>query len=92
MPDTNESRERVMARPDLENLPRFDLPEGFSLHSYQAGDEEAWLDIHRRADIFNTFTPHTFAHQFGTDSQVLEARQKYLRRPTARYRHRERVG
>lgn len=70
-----------MRRDDLDSLPRFDLPAGFGLRAYQAGDEEAWAQIHKRADAFNLFTPETFRYAFGHDEAALAARQKYLLGP-----------
>ncbi|OPX24245.1 MAG: hypothetical protein B1H04_02490 [Planctomycetales bacterium 4484_123] len=68
----------VMVRPDLEGLPQYDLPAGFSLRAYRPGDEAEWLRIHELADRYNTFTASTFAEQFGTDAEVLRQRQLYL--------------
>lgn len=70
-----------MRRDDLENLPRFEVPEGFGLRAYQAGDDAAWTSIHRRADAFNQFSNSTFRDVFGHDEAALMARQKYLLGP-----------
>ncbi len=34
-----------MLRPDLENLPGLDLPDGYNVRSYQPGDDKAWEHI-----------------------------------------------
>ena len=70
-----------MRRDDLDGLPRFDLPAGFGLRAYQAGDEAAWAQIHRSADAFNRFTSQTFRDVFGHGEAALRARQKYLLGP-----------
>jgi ribosomal protein S18 acetylase RimI-like enzyme len=75
-------REVVMAREDLDGLPHFDLPDGFSIRAFQSGDESHWRAIHERADAFNVFTPESFTQQFGSDERELEWRQKYLLAPT----------
>jgi GNAT superfamily N-acetyltransferase len=67
-----------MDLPHLEAIPYASLPEPFRLRSYEPGDERAWLDIHRQADTYNTFTPATFQDQFGCDPDVLRRRQLYL--------------
>jgi len=71
----------VMVRPDLEGLPQYDLPAGFSLRAYRPGDEAEWLRIHELADRYNTFTASTFTEQFGADAEVLRRRQLYLCEP-----------
>lgn len=35
----------IMVKRDMTEYPRFELPEGFFIRSYQAGDEKAWADI-----------------------------------------------
>ena len=39
------ARQLRMVRPDLDNLPKLELPDGYSLRSYQEGDEEHWANI-----------------------------------------------
>jgi len=70
-----------MVREDLENIPQFDLPDGYALHWYQPGDEEHWVCIQRQADQFNAITSALFNQQFGTDFKLLEQRQCYLLNP-----------
>lgn len=64
--------------PDLDAVPQAELPDGFSLRFYEPGDEGAWVDLHREADLLNTFSVETFRDQFGTDSGPLRQRQIYL--------------
>jgi len=64
--------------PDLNETRSAPLPSGFSLRFYELGDEEAWVDIHREADLFGTFSLDTFWGQFGTDRDLLRQRQVYL--------------
>ena len=58
-----------MRRANLDNLPEFALPSGFSLRWYQPGDEEHWLRIHLAADHFNEITPELFQKQFGVEAE-----------------------
>jgi len=67
-----------MIREDLENIPQFMPPSGFGLRWYGPGDESRWLDIHLKADRYNTITAKLFFGQFGTDSSLLAKRQCYL--------------
>jgi GNAT superfamily N-acetyltransferase len=67
-----------MVRWNLEDIPGFALPEGFSLRWYRRDDEQAWLRIHRAADRFNPITPALFTQQFGDDPVLLGQRQCYL--------------
>jgi ribosomal protein S18 acetylase RimI-like enzyme len=70
-----------MARPNLDNWPVHPLPDGFSIRAYRSGDAAHWRAIHERADPFNSFDDGSFASYFGTDEEVLRARQKFLVAP-----------
>src|SRR5438552_10214427 len=70
-----------MLRENLDNLPQFPLPSGFSLRWYQAGDETNWFRIQALADHYNEITSRLFQDQFGTDQQILADRQCYLVEP-----------
>jgi len=76
--ETNANKRVWMVRKDLDDLPRFDLPEGFSIRWYQPGDEEHWLRIHLLADKFNKFSPRTFSEVFGDNESGLARRMCYL--------------
>ena len=73
-----------MIRQNLEHLPEFELPAGFSLRRYQLGDEENWLQIHLAADRLQPITPDLFAREFGSDDALLSQRQYYLLAPDSR--------
>jgi GNAT superfamily N-acetyltransferase len=68
----------TMIRENLENIPQFSLPSGFSIRWFRKGDVELWLHIQSVADLYNTITPELFVDQFGTDSSGLEKRQCFL--------------
>src|SRR5437867_3612627 len=57
-----------MSRANLDNVPEFTLPAGFTLRWYEPGDEAHWLRIHLAADPFNEITPELFRKQFGVDA------------------------
>jgi GNAT superfamily N-acetyltransferase len=68
----------TMVREELEVIPRHILPTGYSLRAYCPGDEQLWLQVHERADLYNTFPPGLFFQEFGPARSVLEERQLYL--------------
>lgn len=70
-----------MSRANLENVPEFAWPAGFTLRWYQPGDEAHWLRIHRAADRFNEISPALYERQFGPDKETLVSRQCYLLAP-----------
>jgi GNAT superfamily N-acetyltransferase len=70
-----------MVRDDLEGLPRYDLPGGFSMRTFRPGDRETWTGIEAAADRYNRITPELFSTQFGEDPEILSARQIFLLNP-----------
>jgi len=58
-----------MVRANLDNVPEFTLPAGFTLRWYEPGDEAHWLRIHLAADPFNEITPELFRKQFGMEAE-----------------------
>ena len=81
-PTTEKSTRLVMLRRDLEEIPEFPVPAGFTLRWYQPGDEASWLNIHRLADHYNEISPELFAQQFGNDTLQLRQRQCFLFDPS----------
>lgn len=67
-----------MVRENLDNIPQYELPAGFTLRPYQPGDEAAWLSIHLAADKHNIITADTYSEQFGAEAKTLAERQFYL--------------
>ena len=68
----------AMVRNDLQHIPDYVLPPGYSYRWYQKGDEELWVKIHLLADQHNRITPELFQTQFGSDEQRLRMRQCYI--------------
>jgi GNAT superfamily N-acetyltransferase len=68
----------TMLRENLEHIPQFALPDGFSLRWYVSGDDRAWFEIHLAADHYNQITPDLFEKQFGGDAMELSKRQCFV--------------
>jgi GNAT superfamily N-acetyltransferase len=71
----------TMVRPNLDGIPVAALPAGYAVTWYAAGDERHWIEIHRRADRYNSISLARFARAFGGDTAILGQRQAYLRDP-----------
>lgn len=67
-----------MKRDNLHNILSFKLPKNFSFKWYQPGDEQLWLDIHIKADIYNHITPSLYDKTFGDSPEALSNRQCFL--------------
>lgn len=44
-----------LERPDLDTLPEYPLPAGYRFVFYQRGDRDAWIDIEKSAQEFDTY-------------------------------------
>lgn len=57
--DNHDSRikyyELLLKREDLENLPRYELPEGYRFVFYEQGDRDAWIATLQSAKEFETY-------------------------------------
>jgi len=67
-----------MSRENLDNIPEYDLPAGYSIRWYQPGYEEYWQEVQSLADEYTRVTPDLFEEQFGIDKQLLSERQCFL--------------
>ena len=70
--------EIFLIRPDLEDVPEFELSEGFQLRNYHKGDEENWFQIYKAADKYNKIYSSMFKEYFGADEVKLGRRQFYI--------------
>ncbi len=70
-----------MVRADLENIPRFTAPPGYSVRWFESGDEEAWRRIQSSAEKFHQITPDTFARVFGRNPTWLAQRLCFVVNP-----------
>ena len=62
----------------LDSMPEQAAPEGFRFRMYAPGDIDAWVEIYRAADRFNTITPELFRNDFGGDESVIARRMLFL--------------
>ncbi len=70
-----------MLRRNLDGVPRFPLPAGFTLRHHRPGDRKTWLRIHHAcydAEGRIAITPELFDEQFGTDPKEFARRQLFL--------------
>ena len=67
-----------MSREDLDDIPDYSLPSGYSIRWYRPGYEKHWQAIQSLADEYTSVTPDLFEEQFGTDTQLLSERQCFL--------------
>ena len=67
-----------MSRENLDNIPEYSLPSGYSIQWYQPGYEIYWQAVQSLADEYTRVTPYLFEEQFGTDKQLLSERQCFL--------------
>ena len=67
-----------MIRENLDSVPEYDLPAGYSIRWYQPGYEESWQKVQSLADEYTRVTPGLFREQFGADIKLLSERQCFL--------------
>ena len=67
-----------MARPDFENLPDFDLPQGYRFRAYEPGDDAVWTGIQRAAEPFNEIGDDLFDRQYGSARDELPQRMWFV--------------
>lgn len=73
-----------MVRENLQDLPIFPLPAGFSLRFYRPGDDRTWTRIQQEAERYHEVTPELFRGEFGGDEGQLSQRQLFLCDATGR--------
>ena len=67
-----------MIRENLDNIPEYSLPAGYSIRWYRPGYEKHWQIVQSLADVYTRVTPGLFEEQFGTDTELLSERQCFL--------------
>ena len=67
-----------MNRDNLDNIPEYSLPAGYSIRWYRPGYEKHWQAVQSLADVYTRVTPDLFEEQFGTDTKLLSDRQCFL--------------
>lgn len=73
-----------MIRADLDDLPAYDLPDGYRIRWHQPGDEHAWVALQTPFYQPGAITLDTFQRWFGTDAAEHACRIAYLLDPTGR--------
>ncbi len=68
----------MMERDHLKDVPCYQLPSEYSVKWFEPGDEQAWVDIHRRAEAHVDVSLEIYRRVFGDDEQALRARQCFL--------------
>jgi ribosomal protein S18 acetylase RimI-like enzyme len=69
----------AMRRANLDNLPTFALPPGFSATYYQPGDAAAWLAVQQAAERHILIDEPRFWRAFGWHPEELPRRQIFIR-------------
>ena len=67
-----------MVRPDLEEIPAYELPSGYSFRWYMPGDVSTWISINERADLHSPISLELFIEAFGSHPEELSHRQCFL--------------
>lgn len=67
-----------MFRDDLNGLPRYTMPGGYTIRGYQPGDREAWLYIHELAECDRPVDEDIYEGQFDDTDDVRAIRQFFL--------------
>jgi GNAT superfamily N-acetyltransferase len=67
-----------MIRKNLDDIPEFGLPAGYSIRRYQPGDDKSWRRIHLLADKYTDVTRDLHEKEFGSNTQMLAERQYFL--------------
>jgi GNAT superfamily N-acetyltransferase len=67
-----------MIRDNLDDIPNYSLPSGYSTRWHQPGDERLWVDVQSRAEGYLEITHELFVEQFGSDPRPLAERQCFL--------------
>jgi len=67
-----------MIRSNLEDIPQFPLPPGFSVDWFRDGDQGIWQDLQSAAERYFEIASDLFAKEFGSDVSVLSKRMCFL--------------
>ena len=68
----------TMIRDDLEHVPQFHLPPGYTIRWYQDDDEELWLKIQRASEDYVEITHELFMEWHGDYLSTLKDRMFFL--------------
>jgi GNAT superfamily N-acetyltransferase len=68
----------TMLRPNLDGIPRFALPEGYSIRTMRLGESTIWTDIHRDSEPFFGIADGLFESEFGDDMPATQRRTYFI--------------
>lgn len=65
---------------DLEQIPQFELPEGYRFVLYKAGDRDSWIEIERSAKEFTSYEQgmQSWRKYYETRQEELPARMVFV--------------
>lgn len=70
-----------MQRQNLEDIPQYTLPAGYSMRFYRPGDELVWSNIWSRADDYEVYNVERFQTEFSADLPSMAQRCLFLLNP-----------
>jgi len=82
--DNHDSRIRyvhlVMERPTLENIPHYDLPEGYRFSFYRPGDRDSWIAIEQSAKELSSHEQgvEVWRKYYGNVEHLLDHRMLFI--------------
>lgn len=68
----------MMLRRSLDDIPQYALSRPFSIRWFQAGDEQHWLAMKARSDLFHHADLAYYQSTYGDYAHLLPARQAFL--------------
>jgi ribosomal protein S18 acetylase RimI-like enzyme len=74
----------IMVRKNLDNIPQYDFPRGYSLQGFEAGDVKPWLHIWAMSDLGSSHgavTLRVFKKHLGCDMKGMYRRGFFLVSP-----------
>jgi GNAT superfamily N-acetyltransferase len=69
----------TMIREDLNDLPDYQLPAGYSFQWYLPGMENDWVRIHEKAEPFQQVNYQKYEKEFGSRHEDLKLRQCFIK-------------
>ena len=67
-----------MIRENLDNIPDLTLPSDLTVRYFKEGDEDKWVDIHKKAEKYIPISHEIFRKQFHDNYEELKKRQCFI--------------
>jgi GNAT superfamily N-acetyltransferase len=64
--------------PSLDDIPAYDVPDGYTMRAYQTGDIQHWLAFHIPLFDEGVINKNLFWREYGRDESILKSRQFYM--------------